>query len=608
MAFTIGPFRKQEAQVGEIRSFYWEGRQIVLHVGANVCGTPRELMESDMFALVVSRYCERLLARDSSLIQPFVSGYRATGDWSEPADLLQRLEETTLERALAGNPLARKLDGAAGRRLLHEFVEGLYDYWRSFDRYLVLHSQPGASDLDARPYRSFNVSVERLAHLVRGIYRDICENITGDHPRVYRQVAAGVGVGLIAVRRPLRLPDLYTGLIGDLPVVRQAWMAPPVIIDPPMNKRTGQFQKVERNPLTGMEIDPDEWLLFPVQVGPLVVFVCVHEMFVGLGCSLANLFVLASDEQCENGPDAILMFGAPAISLSDFGDLPTVFHDDVERGLIVGAIPAEERFGYFGYLKKMILTLHNAVMMNRGRMPFHGAMFRIVLRDGSAANVLMIGDTATGKSETLEALRGLGGERIKEIRIVADDMGSLEVRAGEGVFAYGTEIGAFVRLDDLQPGYAFDQIDRSVIMSPQRVNARIVLPVTTQEDVLEGYRVDALLYANNYEEVDEEHLVIERFDDGEEATRVFREGAAMAKGTTTSSGMVSNYFANIFGPPQYREAHERLAEGVFGELFASGALVGQVRTRLGIEGYEAQGPLEAAKALLDVIATGRHRK
>jgi formylmethanofuran dehydrogenase subunit A len=158
-----------------------------------------------------------------------------------------------------------------------------------------------------------------------------------------------------------------------------------------------------------------------------------------------------------------------------------------------------------------------------------------------------------------------------------------------------------VRLDDLQPGYAFDQIDRSVIMSPQKVNARIVLPVTTREDVLEGYRVDILLYANNYEEVDEHHQVIELFDSTEEALDVFREGVAMTKGTTSSTGLVRSYFANIFGPPQYREVHEHLAEDVFREVFASGASVGQIRTRLGIEGYETEGPLEAAKALLHLI-------
>lgn len=587
--------------MGEVQRFYWEGKQVVLHLGADVCRTARGLMASEVFANVVERYCEDLLARGSRLVRPFIPCHSEKADFSEAAGLLRMLAEIPLDRVAGDISAAAGFEGAAGRRLLHEFAEGLYDYWRSFDRYLVLHSQPGAGDLDARPYRSFNVSVERLAHLVRGIYRDICENITGDHPRVYRQVAAGVNVGLIAVERRSPLPPGYARLIEGIPFVRQVWMDPPVIIDPPMNKRTGEFRKVDENPLLAMEIDAGEWLLFPARVGPIVVFVCIHQTFIGLGCALSNLFEIASDEEIEKGPDAIYLFGAPPDAMSRFGELPTVFHDDRENGILVAAVPAEERFGYFGYLKKMVLTLHNSVMMNRNRMPYHGAMFRIVLKSGAAANVLIIGDTATGKSESLEAFRRLGGEDITEMRIIADDMGSLEVVPGEGVLAYGTEIGAFVRLDDLQPGYAFDQIDRSIIMSPQKVNARIVLPVTTHEDVLEGRKVDLLLYANNYEEVDERHPVVEFFGSAGVALEVFREGVAMTKGTTSSTGIVRNYFANIFGPSQYLEAHERLAEEVFDELFTSGCLVGQLRTRLGIDGYETQGPLEAARELLLLI-------
>jgi hypothetical protein len=76
----------------------------------------------------------------------------------------------------------------------------------------------------------------------------------------------------------------------------------------------------------------------------------------------------------------------------------------------------------------------------------------------------------------------------------------------------------------------------------------------------------------------------------------------MAKGTTTSTGLVHSYFANIFGPPQYRKLHEDLAKKVFHIAFDTGVYVGQLRTRLGIEGYENQGPLEAAKALFREIS------
>jgi hypothetical protein len=130
----------------------------------------------------------------------------------------------------------------------------------------------------------------------------------------------------------------------------------------------------------------------------------------------------------------------------------------------------------------------------------------------------------------------------------------------------------------------------------------VVVPVTTLDEVLHGHRVDVLLYANNYEPVDDAHPVIERFGSAGEALEVFRAGRAMSKGTTTSTGLTETYFANIFGAAQRREQHEAIARAVFAAAFRKGVLVGQLRTRLGLDGWETEGPRAAAAALLRSIA------
>ena len=76
----------------------------------------------------------------------------------------------------------------------------------------------------------------------------------------------------------------------------------------------------------------------------------------------------------------------------------------------------------------------------------------------------------------------------------------------------------------------------------------------------------------------------------------------MSKGTTTSTGIVHSYFANIFGPPQYKDLHEELAEKFFTTFFLNNLFVGQMRTRLGIPGWERKGPFDAAKELLDLLS------
>lgn len=585
-----------------IKRFEAEGAQIIIHTEGQVCSSKRELTHSDVFYRVLCLYIETLHKRRSPLLERLgLSGDVGAG-CSAMLALLRPLSENTLDQVAESVPEAQALLEPIKRRSMHEFVEGFYDFWRGFDRFMVVHSEPGPSSSDRRPYRVFNETIETLAHLVRSVYRDLCENITGDHPRVYRQVAAGCKVGLIAVPEECPLPARYRELLGRVPFIRQVWVAPPMIIDPPMNTRTGQFQKAKRNPLDGLSVDANLWVCYPAVVGSAVIFVYFHQKFIGLGCALGNLFELATTEQIKKGPDAIYLFGARSEAMATFGDLPTIFHEDDENNLLVAAVPGEDRFGYFGYLKKMVLTLHNILMMKRGRMPYHGAMVHIVLESGRAASVLMIGDTATGKSESLEALRALGRDCIRDLRIVADDMGSLDIAPDGSVLGYGTEIGAFVRLDDLQQGYAFAQLDRAIIMSPQKINARVVLPVTTLEEVLHGYKVDVLLYANNYEQVDADHPIIERFESAEAALAVFREGAAMAKGTTTATGLVHSYFANIFGAPQYKELHDPLAGRTFKAAFDSGVFVGQMRTRLGIRGCESKGPAAAAEALLALIS------
>jgi hypothetical protein len=435
-----------------------------------------------------------------------------------------------------------------------------------------------------------------LNHLVRKLYRDICENITGTHPRVYRQLPAAAQLGLIVVDEKMDLPNPYDRL-KDIPLIRQILIEPPLIIDPPMNKRDGQFSRIKFNPVNNITINQNEWLCYPAKVGGLLINVFFHSKFIGLGTALSNLFDLADDSQIKQKPDAIYVFGVPEKDAKDFGKLPTVFFEDEKNDLLVGAVPDSDIFGYFGYLKKMILTLHNIIMMKRNRLPLHGAMVKIGLKDKKYHNIIIVGDTGAGKSESLEAFRILGEEYIRDMSIIFDDMGSLDLKNSE-VKAYGTETGAFVRLDDLQPGFAFGTIDRSIIMSPQKRNARVVLPVTTIQEVLRGYKVDYLLYANNYEEVTSKKPILEEFNTVEEALDVFRQGRSMSKGTTTSTGITESYFANIFGPAQYKDIHEELAKKYFSALKISGCFIGQIRTRLGLSGFEAKGPEEAAKELL----------
>ena len=165
---------------------------------------------------------------------------------------------------------------------------------------------------------------------MRSTYRDIQENISGRHPNIYRQMHAGAEMAVIALPKDVALPEGSYQKLRDVPVIRQILLYPPLLLNPPMNKRTGRFERIDRNPIECVEVVPNEWLCYPAKVGPLLILVYVHEKFYEMGLSLCNLFELADDEFLNRPIDAVFLFGVPGAVLDDLAPMPSVFHDDLD--------------------------------------------------------------------------------------------------------------------------------------------------------------------------------------------------------------------------------------------------------------------------------------
>lgn len=570
------------------------GDKIIIRTKDRVCDNADELLSSKLFLKILRRCVTDLNRRNSNLIRIFENRMLRDEDIHLLAETLRyilKIDIDLIPRLVPGSEQFLK-----DRNLLFDFVEHLYNYWRHFQRVMICDSE--GNRFDRRPYETFNRTVEKLTGLVRGTYRDLQESISGNHPRIYRQVPAGAEIAAIALPRNVAYPNAIYQKLNQVSVIRQILIYPPLIFNPPMNKRSGQFERVHQNPLENIELEKENWLCYPAKVGPLLIMVYFSLKFAELGFSLCNLFELANEEDMKRKPDAAYLFGIPEDQFPNNGNGKTVFFDDEANDILIGAIPDGDYYGYFGYVKKMILTLHNIVMMKRGYMPFHGAMVQLRVRGGRPMTILTMGDTGAGKSESLEAFRQIGGEDVQEITIIADDMGSLRLNEDGTITGFGTETGAFIRLDDLQTGYAFGQIDRTIIMNPDQTNARVVLPVTTYDKITRGYPIDLVLYANNYTPVEDDQSKIRWFEDPSTALEVFRSGKVMSKGTTTTTGLTQTYFANVFGPAQYVEEHDKLARQFFKAFFKSGIRVGELFTQLGIQGKEHSGPETAARELL----------
>jgi energy-coupling factor transporter ATP-binding protein EcfA2 len=377
---------------------------------------------------------------------------------------------------------------------------------------------------------------------------------------------------------------------------------PPVIFYTLSNKRQGIFPVKKRNILSELKLPRTQWLCIPINVGRMLFYIYVHMEFLALGAGVTNLFEIADmKEVMTKKPDGIVIFGVPEEMIGDDEKRGAVFIDE-EENMIVGVIPFSPENDYFGYMKKNTLTVHNLKVIEKGNLPVHGALARVRLVNGKSSYILLVGDSGAGKSETLEALNRY--QEVSMVDIIFDDMGSLEIHDGK-VVAFGTEVGAFVRLDDLPPGYAYSTIDRSVFMNPDSVNARVIVPFNNFSEIIKPSRIDYVFYANNYTKVSEGEDEIRFFKNVDEALEVFSKGARMAKGTTHERGITTSYFANPFGAIQMREKHHEIAIKFFNQMFKTGIKIGELKTSLGIPGYEYEGPLRAAKRLIKLINEGK---
>ncbi|MFV0468474.1 MAG: phosphoenolpyruvate carboxykinase [Dysgonomonas sp.] len=475
--------------------------------------------------------------------------------------------------------------------LFIEVIDLLSLYWKKIERYsIVRNNQLGQGLQNVR----FIQANDMFNELVLATYRRIQDTVNGYEQRVYRQTIAGANASLTLNDVNWNCPIEYKGL-ASIPFISTVVIQPPFISYTKRNTRDGIFHEHQQNPLENIILNEDDWFVFPAKVGNMLTFVYFHNDFMVHGVGLANLFELAKEsEYIGKKPDIIYVFGYP----DGEDEKRTFYYRDKKNDILIGYANYCDDIDYFGYMKKMLLTLHNLKQIEKKNLPIHGAMVNIVLKNGKESNIIIMGDSGAGKSESLEAFRSLNASYIRHMRVIFDDMGFLQKEADGSITGYGTEIGAFVRIDDLDPAYAYEQLDRGIYTNPDKINARVTIPISTYEVIMKGYKVDIMLYANNYSESDKKIVF---YDDLNAAIKIFEDGARKAKGTTTEKGLVKSYFANPFGPVQEQAETEILVRQYFKDMKDQGVKIGEIHTSLAIENKAKDGPHEAAVELFSLI-------
>lgn len=556
------------------QKIYRKDNVCIVNFNQGYVSTPEALLSSSTFRNVVESYLDVLHQKDPTLFQYVIANQNVRVAKVEITNVLRQLLVFEVEELTSFY--------LEDLELLGKFVEGLYNYWKSFQRFTI--NSKGSFPTLGASYIDLDANFNRL---IRSTYRLLDEKIKGRKNNIYRQLQAGSNAAILVRNQEVSIPGIYASLTS-IPMIDSIMLRTPLILYPKSNKRVGSFKETLHNPMDQFEVTSD-YLCYPAKVGNLLAYIYVHRDFIGSQVALANLFELANEEECSN-PDLILLFGVP------FGNGCEFYHDK-ETNIFVGSVSYDEHIDYFGYVKKMVLTLFNVAQMERGCLPMHGAFVSIHKRDGSTKNVMFVGDSGAGKSETIEAIKNVNHPDILEMDVIFDDMGIIGVK--DQLYGQGSEIGAFIRLDDLDKGSPYKEIDRSIFMNPQTTNARVIVPAAPYKLITKEHRIDLVLYANNYDYKEGMYF----FSTKEEAIQVFKEGTRMAKGTTDEVGITTTYFANPFGPQQRQAQCDVLIDQMFTRLYKDQIPVGEIYTQLGFLG---DGLPRSAQQLVEWVLRNEH--
>ncbi len=566
--------------------FITNQKQVILNFSESYCKNEIEVLNSKCFSDVWAKYVDhlyRVCKQDLLSIIELVSNPKR--DYVFLFKLLLEFDLSEIRKVSTNfNEILEHSE------ILYQLVEDFYDYWRRLERYGIIHSKSRLGGVESA---SFTSVMNQFTNVVLSTYRSICQKVLGESFTIYRSLPAGVNAGLMISKHNWMSKDSKYCFLSKASALETILIRPPFISYSSKNKRTGTYPEIFDNPIfeISKNFKADEYYCYSAKVGSSLAYIYFHRDFLAHGIALCNLFEFVPLSKClGQKPELLYIFGADIEGES-------YFYHDKEEDIYLGVAPRNSSVDYFGYMKKMLLTLYNVKMIDGGNLPLHGACVSITMKNGTTKNVVIIGDSGAGKSESLEALNEYAGDEIVSQITVFDDMGTFKLVDGN-IYAYGTEIGAFVRLDDMSSGYAYREMDRAIFMNPDKVNSRLVVPVATYSQIMRGYKVDMVLYANNYENVD---IQLKKFDDKKEAINTFIRGARFAKGTTQEVGLVETFFANPFGPVQREEQTRKLLDIYFNNLYDNNIFVGQLYTKLGVQGYGNIGPKGAAEKLFEVL-------
>lgn len=491
------------------------------------CETPEQLLRSYAFARYLKIYKKEYLEDLEK------KGEKHSQEAKQKMDLIANLTLKDIlkifEREATGKELERD-------RAIARFLDGCYHHYRnkSFSRLVRLNNDIVTTGAESQKSLKSKVSdkAENLSELIILTRRKLLDRVGLGHG-VSRSSATDASPNVTAGEisgHYGNIPSDYSKLAHTNLTVT-ADIKTGVHYETSVNKRAFPFYELEKNPLNLDNFNPDDWVAVPLSVGKWLIIAYIHK---SRGCiemepGLLNLFPFYKVDKdfVNKKPDGLFFFGYPKAKKEELG-----FYRDKKNDLLIGMVPAFPEYGYFGYCKKPILTLHNVLAITKGDFPLHCGCNRYVVGFDKDTNEPF----------------------ISEIFIKADDMGKAEFYKSENdkfkrLKFYGTEIGAFACLDGFSEQAKLQLIGREIGYNASAgTNARQIVPVAEENEVSTGSDLDLLLYINNYDLKKPGETMVDTSMSVKDAIVNFHDGRRCAAGSTQTGrgGTEISYWANPF--------------------------------------------------------------
>ncbi len=463
--------------------FYMVDDTVILNFSNEYHQRLDQLVSSDGFKLFLERYLKDLAVRDIITFEWLTKSRKLEEMVNEIVVLTKQLIVLDIDEIY--NPLVDVLN----RTKTLFVLEDAYNYWRSKQRFSLINASSGNLS-----FNSFIEADSKYNQLILQLYRSCQKKLRGKKSNVYRQLQAGTNGGCIIKRYKLELFNGYT-FLKNVMFINTIVLKTPMVLHHKVNETASDFKQLKSNPIKNAGINQSDWLCFPANVGNLLCFVYLHKDYIANGLALANLFDLATEEQCMKiKPDVICIYGSQDEN-SSYG----YYYDDVNN-IYIGAIPYSFRINDIAFLKEAVLALHDLSKLNKNQLPVKGSLIRLCFSDMTVKTAFISG-VKSKIIEVIEAIRKLSFQdnskkRLVKIDVIFDEAGSLKLENSQ-VVINGSEIGSLISLNHSAKTLNHKDIERSVFINPETKDVKAIIPITSYDLICASHKLDMVLYVNS---------------------------------------------------------------------------------------------------------------